>query len=164
MDQVLQQLLDLLLPLFWGALPTVLIVFFLFFFLRWAFWRPFERVLAERQAATEGTRKDAETILAAANEKLHKYEEALRQARADIYREQEAARSAALEERSRTLRDTRQQAAESVRQAKLVVAGEVEQAKKELETESQRLAEQIARTLLAPAGTAGPDGRGGKTQ
>lgn len=164
MDQVLQQLLDLLLPLFWGALPTVLIVFFLFFFLRWAFWRPFERVLAQRQAATEGARKDAETILNTANEKLHQYEEALRQARAEIYREQEAARSAALDERSRTLRDTRQQAAESARQAKLVVTGEVEQAKKELESESQRLAEQIARTLLAPAGTAGPDGRRGKRQ
>src|SRR3990170_1007846 len=54
MDQILQQLLDLLLPLFWGALPTVLIVFFLFFFLRWAFWRPFERVLAWRQAAPGG--------------------------------------------------------------------------------------------------------------
>jgi len=160
MDQVLQQLLDL----FWGALPTVLIVFFLFFFLRWAFWRPFERVLAERQAATEGARKDAETILNTANEKLHQYEEALRQARAEIYREQEAARSDAVEERSRTLRNTREQAAESIRQAKLAVAGEVEQAKKELETESQRLAEQIARTLLAPAGAAGPDGRGGKTQ
>jgi len=161
MDQILQQLLDLLLPLFWGALPTVLVVFFLFFFLRWAFWRPFERVLAERQAATEGARKYAETILSTASEKLHQYEEALRQARAEIYREQEAARSAALEERSRTLRETRQQAAESLRQAKLVVAGEVEEAKKELEAESQRLAEQIARTLLAPAG---PDGRGGKSQ
>jgi len=87
MDQILQQLLDLLLPLFWGALPTVLVVFFLFFFLRWAFWRPFERVLAERQAATEGARKYAETILSTASEKLHQYEEALRQARAEIYRE-----------------------------------------------------------------------------
>jgi F0F1-type ATP synthase membrane subunit b/b' len=164
MDQILQQLLDLLLPLFWGALPTVLIVFLLFFFLRWAFWRPFERVLAERQAATEGARKDAETILNTASEKLHQYEEALRHARAEIYREQEAARSAAQEERSRTLRETRQQAAESLRQAKLVVNREVDEAKKELEAESQRLAEQIARTLLAPADASGPDGRRGKTQ
>lgn len=161
MEQIFQQLLDLLLPLFWGALPTVIIVFLLFFFLRWAFWRPFERVLAERQGATEGARQEAESLLNTANEKLRKYEEALRQARAGIYREQEVNRRVALEEHNLTLRETREQAAHRLRQARLDIAGAVEQAKKELEGESQRLAEEIARTLLSPApplGSARPKG------
>lgn len=145
-------MLDLLLPLFLGALPTVVIVFFMFFFLRWAFWRPLERVLAERQAATEGARRDAEAILAAANDKLRQYEEALRHARTEIYREQDASRRQGLEERAQTLRQARQEANDLLRQAKLEITGDVEQAKKELEAASQRLADEIARTLLSPAG------------
>lgn len=148
----MERILDLLGPLFLGALPTVILVFLLFFFLRWAFWRPFERVLAQRQAATEGARRDAEGILRTADDKLRRYEEALRQARAEIYREQEASRHAALDERNRILQENRRQANERLRQAKLEIARDVEDAKTSLEAESQRLAEQIARTLLAPAG------------
>ncbi|MFQ5664735.1 MAG: ATP synthase F0 subunit B [Terriglobia bacterium] len=145
MEKILQELLDLL----WGAVPTTLIVFFLFFFLRWAFWQPFERVLAARQAATEGTRREAGEILNRSNQKLRQYEEAVRQARAEIYRQQEAGRRQALEERSQILRQTRERAVAMLRQAKLEIGRDVEQAKQELESESERLAEAITRTLLA---------------
>lgn len=147
MGGILQQLQDLV----WGAVPTTVILLFLFFFLRWAFWRPLERVLAQRQAATEGARRDADQLLAQANEKLHQYEEALRRARAEIYRQQEAARRQALDERNQVLRETREQARQMVRQAKLDIASDVAQAKQELESESRRLAEEITRTLLEPA-------------
>lgn len=147
MERIAQQLLDLL----WGALPTVAIVFLFFFFLRWAFWRPLERVLAQRQASTEGARREADQLLSQADEKLRQYEEALRQARGEIYRQQEAARHQALEERSRILRETREKANQMIRQAKLEIADDVAQARKELETESRRLADEITRTLLEPA-------------
>ena len=145
-------MVDLLVPLFVGALPTVLLVFFMFFFLRWAFWRPFERVLAERQSRTEGARKEAEALLASANQKLREYEESLRHARAEIFREQETSRQQALDERNQALRQAREQAGEMIRQAKLDIARDVEEAKKSLEAESQRLADEIARSLLRPAG------------
>ncbi len=141
-----QQLLDLLI----GALPTVVIVFFLFFFLRWAFWTPLERVLAERRAATEGARQQAEQAIARANEKLRQYEDALRQARAEVYRQQEAGRQQAVEERNRIVREARERANQSIRQAKLEIAADVDRAKKTLEGESERLAEQIAQSLLGP--------------
>lgn len=146
MEKLLPQLGELL----WGALPTTVIVLLLFLFLRWAFWRPFEAVLARRQAATEGTRRDAEAILSRAQEKLGQYEEAVRKARAEIYREQEDNRQRALEERHRILRDARQQAAETLRQAKLEIARDVEQAKQALASETERLAEQVTRALLQP--------------
>lgn len=155
MQQIIQQLLDLLV----GAVPTVIIVFLLFFFLRWAFWRPFERVLAQRQAATEGAREGADALLKQTDEKLHQYEEALRQARAEIYQEQEASRRAALEERSHLLKETREQANERLRQARSQITAEVEQARRSLEAESERLAEEIARALLTPGGR-----KAGKTQ
>ena len=145
---ILRQLQGLL----WGALPTTLIVLLFFFFLRWAFWKPLERVLAERQAATEGARKEAGELLGQANEKLRQYEESLRQARAEIYRQQEGARRLALDERARILRDTREKAGVMLRQAKLEIAGDVAQAKKDLDAETRRLAEEITRTLLEPTG------------
>jgi len=134
--------------LFLGAAPTVLILFFLFFFLRWSFWKPLERVLAERHATTEGARQQAEKLLNTANEKLRQYEDALRQARTEIYQQQEVGRQQALEERGRLVQDARQRAQESIRQAKLKIAGDVDQAKKHLEAESQGLAEEISRALL----------------
>ena len=106
MERIAQQLLDLL----WGALPTAVIVFLFFFFLRWAFWRPLERVLAQRQAATEGARREADQLLSQVDEKLRQYEEALRQARGEVYHQQEAARQQALDERNRILRETREKA------------------------------------------------------
>ncbi len=138
MDSIVHQLADLL----WGALPTAIIVFAFYLFLRWSFWRPLERVLAQRQAATEGARRQAEELMAGADEKLRQYEEALRQARAEIYRQQEAARHAALDERSRILHTTR------------------EQAKQALQAQSQLLAEQVANSLLAPERPAAGSRRG----
>ena len=142
---ILSQLGDL----FLGAAPTVVIVFLLFLFLRWSFWRPLERALAERHATTEGARQQAEKLMGTTNEKLRQYEDALRQARTEIYHQQEASRRAALEQRSQSVREARERAQASVRQAKLEIAADVEQAKKTLEAESQRLAEEISRTLLA---------------
>jgi F0F1-type ATP synthase membrane subunit b/b' len=148
MEKIIEQLLGLL----WGALPTAVIVGLLYFFLRWSFWKPLERVLAEREAATAGARKAAEETLAQANEKLHLYEESLRRARAEIHREQEAVRHRALEERHQVLRETREQANKRLRQAQAELAAEIDQAKKKLEAESQLLADEITRSLLSPAG------------
>lgn len=141
--------------LLWGALPTTVIVLLFFLFLRWAFWKPLERVLAERQASTEGARQEAGELLAQANDKLRQYEESLRQARAEIYRQQEGARRQVLDERARLLRETREQAAQMTKQAKLDIAEDVARAKKDLDAESRRLAEDITRTLLEPAGRGG---------
>jgi F0F1-type ATP synthase membrane subunit b/b' len=81
---------------------------------------------------------------------MRQYEDALRHARAEVYRQQEAGRHAAVEERNRIVREARERANDSVRQAKLEIQRDVEQAKKALEAESERLAEEITRSLLAP--------------
>jgi len=83
-------------------------------------------------------------------EKMRQYEDALRQARAEVYRQQEAGRQQAVEERTRIVREARERANDSIRQAKLEIARDVDEAKKALEAESERLAEEIARSLLAP--------------
>ncbi|MFQ5816806.1 MAG: ATP synthase F0 subunit B [Terriglobia bacterium] len=154
----MEKLLSQLGEIFLGAVPTALVVLFLYFFLRWSFFRPLERVLAEREALTTGTRKATEHLLAEVEAKTRQYEGTLRQARAEIYREQEALRRQALEDRTRILRATREQANQMIRGAKTQLLAEVEAARRDLDRESQRLAEEIAHTLLAPAGRA-PRGR-----
>jgi F0F1-type ATP synthase membrane subunit b/b' len=134
--------------LFLEALPTTIIVFLFFVFLRWAFFQPMERVLAERSKRIEGARKDADAAQAAAQEKVRSYQEALKKARGELYAEQDAARRAVLDERTRLIKQTRDQANEDVRAAKDKIAGEVAAARKQLEQESQALGSEIARAIL----------------
>lgn len=150
MDQILHQLTELL----WGALPTTIIVFLFILFMRWAFWTPFQRVLEEREVVTAGARRDAEEMMARAEEKVSQYEASLREVRAEIYREQEVARKKALDQRAETLARARENAGKVLEKARAEIASDVAAAKKGLETEAARLAGQIADSLLAGAGPA----------
>ncbi len=149
MDQIGQQLGELLL----GALPTAVIVTLFIIFMRWAFWTPFQRVLEQREAATIGARKDADEMLTRAEEKVREYEDALREVRAEIYREQEEARRQALDERTRVVADTREKASQMIQKAKAEIASEVETARKDLGAQAKKLAKEIADSLLSGRAT-----------
>ena len=58
--------------LFLAAVPTVVIVFLFYFFLRWSFFNPISRVLAERRARIEGSRRAAEASRHQAQEDVYK--------------------------------------------------------------------------------------------
>ncbi len=112
--------------LFLQAVPTVVIVFLFYLFLRSAFFKPIERALDERNRRIEGARAEAAAALAAAKQELDAYNEALKKARGEIYLEQEAARQAALDERAKLLKAMRSRSQETVQMAKLRVAAELE--------------------------------------
>lgn len=147
--------------LFLEALPTTIIVFLFFLFLRWAFFQPMERVLAERSKRIEGARKEADAAQVAAQEKVRSYQEALKKARGELYVEQDATRRAVLDERARLIKQTRDQANEAIRVAKDRIAGEVAAARRQLEQESQTLGSEIARVILrtGPSAPAAGDSR-----
>ncbi|MGC1597065.1 MAG: hypothetical protein WA774_17055, partial [Candidatus Acidiferrales bacterium] len=90
--------------LFLQAVPTVIIVFLFYLFMRWAFFAPIQKAMAERDAKIEGARREAAEVEEAARQDLENYNEALRKARAEIYAEQEAARQAILAERAKNLK------------------------------------------------------------
>lgn len=140
--------------LFLAAVPTAILVFLFYFFLRWSFFGPLLKVLAERQARIEGSRKEAESLATAAQEKQRAYREALRKARAEVFAEQESARRVVLEERGKLIRQARGRAGEEVQAAKARLASEIEAARKTLESSGQQLAEEVARAILEPAGGA----------
>jgi F-type H+-transporting ATPase subunit b len=134
--------------LFLQAVPTVVIVFLFYLFLRANFFRPIERVLSERRARTEGARRAAESSQAAAQEKIRAYQEASKKARAAVYAEQETARRALLEERLAQIRDARSRSNDEIRAAKDRIAGDLAAARTELEAASPALANDIARAIL----------------
>src|SRR5215210_5307745 len=74
------------------ALPTFFLVVFLFLYLRSMFFKPLEHVLALRNAGTEGARKIAAEALDRAQAKAAIYQEQIRSARNEIYREGEQVR------------------------------------------------------------------------
>jgi F-type H+-transporting ATPase subunit b len=144
--EILKQLGDL----FLAAVPMAIIVFLFYLFLRWSFFGPIERVVAERSRRIEGARREAEELRRGVQEKSRAYQEALRNARAELFREQEAARRVALDERSKAIQQARQLANEEVQSAKKRIRVEIEGARAELEISSTHLAEEIARTILQP--------------
>ena len=135
--------------LFLSAVPTVIIVLLFYFFLRWSFFGPLERVLAERHRRAEGARQEAEAGRAAVREKLRVYNDALRKARAEIYAEQEAIRRRVLDERQAAINAARLAEQLDLQAAKKALAAEVEAAHAQLEQSSAVLAGQIAEAILA---------------
>ncbi len=143
------EILSQLGELFLAAVPTVLLVFLFALFLRWSFFTPIQKVLAERHARAEGARQQAEAAHASAQEKLRAYHEALRKARIEIFAEQEAARRLVLEERQAAVQAARLAAQRDLQAAKKSLAADVEAARAQLEQSSDELAREIAEALLA---------------
>lgn len=134
--------------LFLQAAPTVVIVFLFYFFLRWAFFGPIEKAMSERAARIDGARAEAARLEAAAKQELDSYNEALRKARGQIYAEQEQARQAVLDERTRLLKAMRARAQEEVEAAKKGLAAELVAARPQVERELPQLAAQIVHAIL----------------
>jgi len=134
--------------LFLQAAPTLVIVFLFYLFMRWAFFAPLQKAMAERESKIEGARRDAAAVQAAANQDLQNYNEALKKARAEIYAEQELARQAILQERSKNLKAMRSLAQKEVAEAKKKIDVELAAARKEIEASAPSMAGEITRSIL----------------
>jgi F0F1-type ATP synthase membrane subunit b/b' len=142
--------------LFLGAVPTVIVVLLFYFFMKWAFFGPVMKAMAERSAKIEGARAEAAAAEAGAKQELDAYNDALRKARAEIYAQQEAARQLELDNRAKLLKTMRAHAQEDVNTAKKRIAAELEAARAEVERATPELAAQIAQAILKnPTGDAG---------
>ena len=144
MQTIVQQLGELFLQ----AVPTVLIILLFYFILRAIFFKPLLAVMAERDARTVGAQKASEAAQAAAVEKVKQYQEALRQARGQVYAEQEAARKKLLEERTAQIKEARAKASGEVSAAKARVAAELAAARRDVEATVAQLSAEIARRIL----------------
>ena len=158
------QIVNQLGELFLSAVPTVIIVFLFYFFMRWSFFKPMERVLTERHRRAEGAKIEAETSRAAVRDKLRTYNDSLKKARAEIFTEQESERRLNLDQRQATINSARTAAQSALQEAKKGLAAEVKAAHAELEQSSGVLADQIADAVLAglPSGPGNSPGSGAR--
>lgn len=144
MEEILHALSGILLK----AVPTFVFVILLNFFLKYAFFRPLDRVLKARFEATEGARQRAEQTLALAEKRTREYEAAMRAARAEIYLAQEQLHQRLEKERRTEVTVARAAADEAVRKAKAEISADAARAKKDLEQQSEMLAAEIAEAVL----------------
>lgn len=148
MDQTLQQLGELLL----GAVPTVVLVAVLYGLYTAIVHKPLQQVLAERRSKTEGAIERSKADIAAADARTSEYEQRLREARAAVFRAQEARRQAAIQARSHAMSQARAKAQEQVQAAKADIESGRASAEKGLQDQASALAQEIIRRVLQPAG------------
>jgi len=130
------------------GLPTFFLLIFLHFYLKKMLFGPLAEVLEKRSAATTGARKQAESAIARAEAKAKEYEEAIKNARAEVYRDNEALRKQWREEQAVQLADAKKRADSAIEIAKADLSNEFRAAQASLRAESERLADQIVGSVL----------------
>ena len=131
-----------------SVLLIIFLVWSLYFILKRSFFDPINRILEERHSATQGAQRRAAQRLGEIEEKSRRYEDALNAARLEIYRQQEALRSEALNRRSQILAEGRQEAEQLIQSTRNQLQNQVAAAKKELETDLTKIADGIVRAIL----------------
>jgi F-type H+-transporting ATPase subunit b len=148
MDETLRQLGGLLL----GSVPTIILMAILYFLYTVIVHKPLSRVLEERRSKTEGAVEKSRADIAEAEARTAEYEQRLREARAAVFRSQEARRKAALDARASAMNELRSKAQSQVRAAKVDIEKDREAAQVGLQGEAQSLATEIMQRVLEPAG------------
>jgi F-type H+-transporting ATPase subunit b len=154
MQEMLKQLGELLL----GSVPTALMLIFLWTVYSVVVHKPLMKVLAERRAKTEGAIEKARSDVAAAEARTAEYEQRLREARAALYKSQEARRKAMLEARAEALAKARAKAQQQVEAAKAAMEQDKIAVQGSLQAESARLAAEIIGRVLRPVDAQSPMG------
>ncbi len=148
MDETLHQLGELLL----GSIPTVILLALLYVLYTAIVHKPLKRVLVERRGRTEGAVEQSKADISAAEARTSEYEQKLREARAAVFRAQEARRQAALQARANAVNESRTKAQAQVQSAKADIEGDRVAAEQGLQSEAASLAQEIVRRVLQPAG------------
>jgi F-type H+-transporting ATPase subunit b len=147
MEETLRQLGGLLL----GAIPTVFFLVSLYGVYTVVVHRPLTRVLAERRSRTEGAMEKAQADIAAAEARTADYEQRLREARAALFKAQEARRQQALQAKGAAVAQARARAQTHVESARVTIEKDKKAVQVTLEAQAGMLASEIIRTILEPA-------------
>jgi F-type H+-transporting ATPase subunit b len=110
--------------------------------------RPLTRAMNERQGAIHSARELAETSRAKAQAATDEFEARTRTARAEVYRQMEEKRRAALERRAQIVGETRHEVERSMRDATARVQAQAAAAQAELDRDAGALASTIVERVL----------------
>jgi F-type H+-transporting ATPase subunit b len=147
MQEIVQQLEGL----FLGAVPTMVLFIVLVAAYQLLVQGPLTATLKERRARTDGAVEDAHKAIAQAEARAAEYATALRQARAEVFKQREARVKQWNGEKDAALEVARQAAGAKVSQAKVALLAESAQAKESIEASAGELARQVVRAVLPAA-------------
>jgi len=127
---------------------VMILVWSLYFVLKRSFFNPINQILIERDAAINAAQQEARGKLAEFDRKARAYQDSLKVARLESYRQQENFRAEALRERSQVVAEARKQAELIINSAKREILAQVTTAKQTLEADIDNIANGIVRTIL----------------
>jgi F-type H+-transporting ATPase subunit b len=151
MEDTLREIGELLL----SSVPTIIALLIVWTAYRLIVHPRLQQVLAERHTRTEGAMEQARLAISSAEARTAEYELRVREARGQIYKEQQARRQQMLDERQTALTQARQQAQEMVATARAALEKDVVAAKAGLHHQAGQLADQIIGKVLKTAAATG---------
>ena len=119
-----------------AALPTLVLFTLLSIYLKHLFFKPLGKALAERRSATEGTQHAAQNAFEKVKHKAAEYEAAFRDARGELYKEQETFRTELRAQQTSSLNEMRVKNDALLKQASARIAGETAAAQASIGTEA----------------------------
>jgi F-type H+-transporting ATPase subunit b len=145
MEKTLHDLAGILLK----GIPTVVIILLLHFYLKSMLFTPLAKVLKQRDDLTAGARKAAQASLEAAERKAAEYENAIRDARSEVYKDQEQARAKLVAAQEARLAEARERMSAMIKSGKAQIEQEAAAARQGLTDHTSALADQITDAVLS---------------
>jgi F-type H+-transporting ATPase subunit b len=151
MDAILRQIGELLI----SSIPTIISLLIVWTSYRFIVHGRLQQVLEQRHALTQGAVQRAQEEIARAEARTAEYEQKVREARAEIYKTQQANRQRVMDARTVALTEARKQAGDKVKKARTSVAATVASSKTALREQADALADKIIESVLKPAAAGG---------
>ncbi|HZS05726.1 MAG TPA: hypothetical protein VFD58_12880 [Blastocatellia bacterium] len=125
-----------------------ILVICLVFILNATLFKPINRILEERERLSTGRLSEAQKMIAEYSERLRRYEEQIRSARAEAYQTLEAQRKDALKVQQELMAQTRAETADQIAAAKQEISSQTEAARARLEQDARAMAATISSSIL----------------
>ncbi len=137
-----------------GSVPTMVLFLLTLVAYRWLVHTPLRRVLADRYARTQGAMEKAKAAIDAAERKTAEYEQALRAARASVFRERQEGLHRLHMESEQILNEARAQAQDRIAEALIAIQQSAEAARLQLDNVLDGLTADAIRAVLPSAAAA----------
>jgi len=131
-----------------SMLVTVLYVIVLYLFLSRFFFRPVVQILHKRRQLIEGRLEESRKRIEVVEKRTDEYEQAMRSARADAYRQQEAERDKALSEKAELVAKAKREAETAVQEGRARLRSEADAARAKISGDLDALAKRLSTAIL----------------
>lgn len=131
-----------------SMLVTVLYVIILYLFLSRFFFGPLVQILNRRRELIEGRLEESRKRLEVVEKRTAEYENAMRAARTDAYRQQETHRDKALGEKAELVAKAKKEAETAVQEGRARLTAEAEAARRKIAVDVDSLATKLTTAIL----------------